>query len=261
MDRHIYDNPEYYEIAFSFRDIPREVDVLEECIEQYSRTPVRRMLELACGPAPHMLELMRRNYDYVGLDLNRQMLDYATSKARTAGFSPTLIQEDLLHFSLSNKVDFAFVLLGSLYARNTQDLLNHFDSVADALNPGGLYLLDWCLQFSALTEDSNSWVIEKDRLRVETTYAMKNIDPAGQTFDEIIRLAARNADGAEFTLEEIHRRRAIYPQEFLLLLEKTGRFEFVGWWNNWNLNESLQQETTWPKSKKIERPITLIRRI
>ena len=33
----LYDSPEYYEIAFSFRDIPAEVDLFEECFKRFSQ--------------------------------------------------------------------------------------------------------------------------------------------------------------------------------------------------------------------------------
>jgi SAM-dependent methyltransferase len=77
----VYHNPKYYELAFSFRDIPAEVDVFEALIKQYSRIPVTQVLELGCGPAPHLEELVRRGYTYVGLDLSRSMLAYAQKKA------------------------------------------------------------------------------------------------------------------------------------------------------------------------------------
>jgi len=32
----LYDNPKYYEIAFSFRDIKAEVDVFEKCFKRFS---------------------------------------------------------------------------------------------------------------------------------------------------------------------------------------------------------------------------------
>jgi hypothetical protein len=52
----VYHNPKYYELAFSFRDIPAEVDVFEALVKQYSRIPVSHVLELGCGPAPHLAE-------------------------------------------------------------------------------------------------------------------------------------------------------------------------------------------------------------
>jgi hypothetical protein len=48
--------------------------------------------------------------------------------------------------------------------------------------------------------------------------------------------------------------RTIFPQEFLLLVEKSRQFEFIGWWNLWNLEEPVE------KAEHIDRPITVIRR-
>jgi hypothetical protein len=75
--KHLYDYPVYYETAFSFRDIHREAEVFDECIRQYSRVPVRRVLELGAGTAAHMEEWASRKIEYVGIDPNENMLDYA----------------------------------------------------------------------------------------------------------------------------------------------------------------------------------------
>ena len=76
----LYANPFYYEIAFSYRDIPKEVQVMQEVIRRYSPIPVKRVLELGCGNSPHMLELLQRGYSYVGLDLSPEMLQYSQEK-------------------------------------------------------------------------------------------------------------------------------------------------------------------------------------
>jgi len=143
----LYSHPRYYDLAFSFRDIGMEVDVFEECFRKHSKIPVRRVLELACGPSPHLEELTKRGYEYVGLDTNQAMIDYVQRKARSLGIQPTLILADMIDFSLEVPVDFAYTMLGSLYAETTHDILSHLTSVAEALNPGGLYLLDWCVNF------------------------------------------------------------------------------------------------------------------
>ena len=56
----LYDEPKYYEIAFSFRDIGQEVDVLEASMRQFSGIPVQSVLELGCGNSPHAAELVGR---------------------------------------------------------------------------------------------------------------------------------------------------------------------------------------------------------
>ena len=42
----IYQLPEVYEISFSFRVIPREVDVLEEAARRFAEIPVKTFLEI-----------------------------------------------------------------------------------------------------------------------------------------------------------------------------------------------------------------------
>lgn len=255
----IYDNPLYYEIAFSFRDIAREVDTMERCIQLFSRVPVRRVLEIGCGPAPHMMELMDRGYEYLGIDLSPKMLDFAAAKAEKAGLSPTLLSKDMIRFSLEDRADFAFVLLGSLFARNTADLISHFDSMAAALLPGGIYLLDWCIQFDKMLEGSDSWVIERDNIRTRTSCSWRYIDPVSQTAEELIQIEVED-HGTKMELEDRRLRRIIYPQEFILLAEKAGAFEFVGWWNNWNPDDPIKESNSAVPGQKIERPIAVIRR-
>ena len=76
----LYDYPEYYEVAFSFRDIEVEAAFIRDCIRQYSAIPVRKVFEIACGPAPHAEALTNLGFHYVGMDNNRNMLDYAAYK-------------------------------------------------------------------------------------------------------------------------------------------------------------------------------------
>ena len=160
----LYDNPKYYEIAFSYRDIPAEVDVFEECFKRFSQIGVKSVLELGCGNSPHMEELIKRGYQYSGLDLSKAMLEYSRQKSSRIGAEVNLIHGNMVDFSLENKVDFVFVLLGSLYVKNTSELITHFNSVTKVLKKGCLYLLDWCIQYDPPweAEAGDSWEIERD---------------------------------------------------------------------------------------------------
>lgn len=250
----VYQNPEYYEIAFSLRDIPGEVDVFEAAIKEYSRIPVSCVLELGCGPAPHLEELCRRGYTYVGLDLSRPMLDYAQQKADVLKATARFHMASMLDFQLDEPVDFAFVLLGSLYAGNTTELLSHFDAVGRALKPGGLYLLDWCVQFAPPPEGTASWQMVKDDITVQTTYHVRSVNLVEQTVEEIISQEVVDGD-TQVVLREVVVRRDIYPQEFLLLMKTRSEFEFVGWWNSWDLSKPLDG------AQAISRPITVVRKL
>jgi SAM-dependent methyltransferase len=251
----LYDYPVHYETAFSFRDIPQEAKVFDECIKRNSRIPVRRVLELGAGTAPHMEEWARRKVEYVGIDTNEQMIDYARTKATKLGIAFALLKADMRSFSLHRPVDFAYTMLGSLYAKTTEDINSHFDAVARALNPGGLYLLDWCINFQWAdpSESDHLWKIEKGTVRIEVSFRTKAVDRAAQ----IVRntLTANVDDGGKLLkLEAEDVVRTIFPQEFLLLVERSKKFEFLGWWNNWKLDEPIGE------TNRISRPIVLLRR-
>ncbi len=248
----VYNYPQYYEVAFSFRDIPHEVDVFEECIKRYAQVPVHTFLELACGNSPHMIELLARNYRYIGLDLNDQMVNYSRGKVTDPG-KATVIKGDMCRFDLPGSAEFAFVALGALYVQGTDDLLNHFQSVAGVLPSGGLYLLDWCVYFSSMHGLEESWEIEQQGVKVKTTVRGRIVEPVEQLYEESITLEVSD-NGRTNQYSGTDFKRIIYPQEFLLFIRHCTDFEFMGWWNNWSLNDPL------PSLKPIQRPIVLLRR-
>lgn len=251
-----YDFPEYYDIAFSFRDIAAEVDLFEECFRRFSRIPVRSVLELACGNSPHMEELVKRGYRYNGLELNEAMLRYSRGKAARVGGAIGLYRGDMADFALETAVDFVYVLLGSLYVKDTAGLISHFDSVARVLNQGGLYLLDWCIQYDPPWEltGGESWEMERDGVRVNTTVSWQPINRVEQTFEETLILDVEDR-GETLQLVETAVTRAIFPQEFLCITSREEAFEFVGWWNNWDLARPLEE------ARRINRPIALLLRV
>lgn len=251
----IYSFPQYYEIAFSYRDIPGEVNVMEEAMARYSKIPVKTVLELACGTGPHMLEFLNRGYEYWGLDLNPTMLEYAQERAAKRGYSPKFYLANLKDFQLDEPADFLYIMMGSLYVRNTEELLSHFTSAQAGLKPGGLYFLDWCIDFEPLNRSFDSWVMRREGITVATRYTAKVHDAAEQLFEENI-LFSINDKGRERTLLHRGLRRAIYPQEFILAATKLHQFEFVGWWNDWNLQVPLGEGRG-----EIVRPITILRRV
>jgi len=251
----LYDHPEYCEMAFSFRNIPQEANFFDECIKRHSRIPVRRVLELGAGTAPHLEEWAKRKIDYTGIDTNMNMLRYARKKAAKLPVEARFIRADMRAFSLDAKVDFAYIMLGSLYAQTTEDLGSHFDSVAHALRPGGLYFLDWCVNFewAGRSGSEQSWKIKKGPVKVEATFRMQPMDRAAQTVRNTLTISVEHS-GKVRTLRSNDVVRTVFPQEFILLAERARRFEFLGWWNNWNLDEPISTAT------RIRRPIVLLRK-
>ena len=251
----IYDYPQYYEVAFSFRDIPKEAAFLRACIDRHSKIDVSWVFEVGCGFAPHAEELIKAGYRYLGLDKNRNMLDYAVSKWRHLEPRPDFIEGDMIAFQTPRPVDFAFVMLGSLYLNTREEMNSHFNSLARALHPGGLYFLDWCVQFDDPMRyaDNNSVTFERDGISVASRFNIRLTDPTEQMYEEIWTLDV-NDRGRRRTLQMTERNRAIAPRDFLDFVRNRSDFEFVGWWRDWNLYQPITD------TAEITRPVALLRR-
>lgn len=250
-----YDKPDYYDLAFSWRDIKKEVDLFEECIQRFSKIPVRRMLELASGTSPHLEELAGRGYSYTGLDLSRAMVLWSEAKARKHGIEAHFIEADMADFCISEPADFVFTMCGSLYTKSTADFLSHLECVAKALRPGGLYFLDWCINFEwNQPKGEQKWKMKRKGVEIRVRFSEEITDPASQIARHRL-IGELNDRGERHHFESVNTVRVILPQEFLLFLEKSGKFEFVGWWNNWDLERPMEEE------ESANRPITLIRRL
>ncbi len=227
----IYTEPHYYEIAFSFVDAVRQVDLFEEFIFEYSKIEVRRFLDIGCGPSLQLREIAKRGYEAVGLDLSPQMLTYLEERAEEEGVAIETVQADMTDFRLEEPVDFAFIMMGTICEIDSKEgVLSHLECVADSHKEGGLYLIE-NLRLDWAKDDffgPGGWTVERDRIRVKTTYDVRLKDALAQTLIETMRLEVDD-HGRKMVFEESGETRMIFPQELLTLLELNGRFEFLGW--------------------------------
>ncbi len=74
----------------------QEVDFLEQ---ELSLCPGARVLDLGCGAGRHSIELARRGYEVVGVDISPIMLEAAHERASAAGVKVEFICMDLADLS------------------------------------------------------------------------------------------------------------------------------------------------------------------
>lgn len=103
----LYNYPKYYEAAFSFRDYVAEVDFIEAVTDRYLNRPLGRTLEIGCGHAPHAGEFVSRGVDYLGMDINPKMLEYARTKWVHLADQFDLFEADMVRFASPARVDLA----------------------------------------------------------------------------------------------------------------------------------------------------------
>ncbi len=235
----VYDNPKYYEIAFSFRDIPAEVDFIERVIKQSSRVSVKTILEIASGNSPHLQELCSRGYRYIGLESNDEMIAYACAKIQRCRCDAKIIKGDLVNFSIPEKVDCALLFLGSLYTKSDAELKSHLNYLSKVLNPGGLYFLDGAIEFFPEDIRKQSWDMEQNGIKVTATY-----DPHWRNEHKKIlegKITLKVEHGTEKKKIEHSELRKIYSDErFIRMAEETRNWEYVNSFSNFDISSNPQ---------------------
>jgi SAM-dependent methyltransferase len=239
----IYKNPLYYEIAFSFFDVKEQLDSFEEIIEKFSKISAKRFLDIACGPSLQLREIARRGYEAVGLDSSHEMLEYLAKKAREEGLQVETVRADMCDFKLKKKADFVFIMMGSLVVKSNERLLSHLDSVACSLRRGGLYFIqNKAVDWTRVGEQS--WDMERDGIRVKTTFNIHWKDILNQIYTEVMTLEIDD-HGEKKMLKSEEDLKFVFPQEFKALIEINRKFEFLGWWegneSTWYLDKSLEK--------------------
>ena len=227
----VYDEPLYYEIAFGFVEVPKQIDLFEKFIKEYSIIPVSRVLDIGCGPSQQLREFARRGYEAVGLDRSPQMLAYLEEKAREEGIGVETVLVDMTGFAIETPADFAIILMGTIsLIGSKENLLSHLDSVARSLNSGDLYIIE-NLSINWHSPDfigTQEWTTERDGIRIETKYSAELLDSLKQRLRETLRLEVDD-HGEKIIFEGSTETRAFFPQEFVTLVEMNGMFEFIGY--------------------------------
>jgi len=237
-----YLHPDYYEIALAPDNLVQELDFFEAAIDKFSRVKVHWVFELGAGTAPYLEEWSRRGYAYCGLDLSPAMLEFARNKAQRKGIEASFVLGDMRELGRGlGPFDLAYVLLGSLYVKSNQELLDHLDRVAGLLAPGGLYLLDSFVWFRIFHDYKRSWVRQRNGVRVHTRYRAEMIDEVAQTYNECLTFTIDD-HGNGMIIEGRVPAKVFFPQEFLCLVELSGRFEFIGWFNDFSFTAEVRPE-------------------
>jgi len=111
-----YSAPRFYEIAFELNR-KGEVDFLVHCFKRFSRRPVRRVVDIACGTGPHLLRLADRGYKMSGLDLSPRNIQFLRERFAKKGHEGELVVGDMTDFRLARPVDAAAVASAANGAR------------------------------------------------------------------------------------------------------------------------------------------------
>jgi SAM-dependent methyltransferase len=102
-----------------------------------------RVLDLACGIGRHALELRRRGFEVVGIDISAELLEMAESAASAESLEISFVQADLRLLDFRDEFDLVLSLNDGAvgYFETDEENFRTFEVVSQALRPGGGHLM------------------------------------------------------------------------------------------------------------------------
>ncbi len=166
-----YETPLWYDVVFE-EDTRKEGDFLETAFERFGRVvrrrSPRRVLEPACGSGRLLEEMARRGWRPTGFDLSRPMLDFAGQRLARAKQVADLRTARMESFHFRERFELAHCLVSTFkYLLDERSARSHLQCVADALLPGGIYLLGFHLTtYDWPFAQHERWVGHRDGVEV-----------------------------------------------------------------------------------------------
>jgi 2-polyprenyl-3-methyl-5-hydroxy-6-metoxy-1,4-benzoquinol methylase len=123
-------------------DYSQWADYIEQIFRRNGVSP-SLAADLGCGTGSFCMEMAKRGYEMIGIDLSAEMLSCARQKALEAGADILYLNQDMTEFELYGTVDAITCLMDSVnYVTYKSDLKRLFRLVNNYLNPGGLFVFD-----------------------------------------------------------------------------------------------------------------------
>lgn len=229
-----YQNPDLYDLIFGFRVISHQLDfVLSVGGEAYGK-PITALLDVACGTGEHVLDAARRGLTAVGADHSPEMIAHAVAKARTSGSDAEFALSDMRALPFSPTFDCAISMFQSLPLLTTnEDLLTHFAGVAQALAPGGVYIIEMGNPRDWLADPPNGvrevwdrccWSEQRAGARIRAQSYRDPLNLLTETLRVEMQIEVA-APGFSVRLTQTEDHRLLLPETLALLAETGGGFQ------------------------------------
>ncbi len=203
-------------------DIPyvKWADYLQSAFLKFGLNP-GLVLELGCGTGSMAIELSKRGYEMIAMDISADMLARAFEKAQRNKADILFLNQDMREFELYGTVDAVICLLDSLnYMTSLKDIRKVFRLVYNYLNPGGLFIFDLNSPYKLSHVLGNETFYELDE---ETSWIWNNTYDSKKrctTFD--LTFFVRNSEGLYERFDETHVERAFNREEIVNALGDAG---------------------------------------
>ncbi len=212
-----------YDILYEEKDYDSECDFLEDIFKKYSLN-VKKILDLGCGTGGHLLPLIKRGYKVTGVDRSPHMLSILRKKTEKLGLNINSIESDICSLNLRSKFDVvisAFAVMG--YQTSNRQLSDACLTASKHLKSSGLFIFD-CWNGLAVLNDPPKKVVKRLNLggKEIVRYTEPVLDLMSHVCETKFKFQMSDGDYIELDNVESHYMRFLFPQEISYFLDVAG---------------------------------------
>ena len=225
-------------------------DFVERAFSKYLDKKPELVLDLACGTGSMTVELAKRGYDMIGVDLSEDMLNEAYM--RSVGCGILYLCQDMRSFELYGTVGAAVCCLDSMnYLTGEGDLDKCLSTLHNYLDPDGLLMFDvnTPYKFKNIYAD-NAYILEDELDFGDGECAavfcgwQNSFDEESGICDFYLTVFEEAEDGSYLRREEQQKERCYSLGEIKAALERAG-FEYLGCFGDFDFGEPKETTERW----------------
>lgn len=229
-DSQLYRLPLYYDVAFSW-DPTREIVRFTQCIRTHAGISVSNLLEPGCGTGRFLMRMPSLGFRVTGYDKCPEMLAFARERIGRAEFGNRVrvVEADMRTAEFDETFDAAYNAVNTVgYLLSDADIAEHLVSMAGALRPGAVYVVQLaCGWEGEEVEPPDEWICERDGVRVAVRWSIVSEDYERRLSRQMCRMEITD-HGRREVVEDPHLLRLWVDEDILRLAAESGAFERVG---------------------------------
>lgn len=214
-----------YDGMYQTKDYEKECSRVEALLRKYSKSSVKKILDLGCGTGNHLIPLAKRGHEMTGVDRSAFMLSQAKEKARVLGLNKKvkLVKADIRHLKLGKRFDAALMMFAVLgYHLENKDVMASLKAVRRHLKKGSYFIFDFWYGpavISAGPSRKAKWItVNNKRIHRVATGTL-------DTYRNLCRVDISLSSGGKqktHITKETHFMRYFFSRELELFLEQAG---------------------------------------
>ncbi len=216
---------------------------IDNIVKKHGKIDTKLVLDLACGTGSMSVELAKRGYEMIGVDLSPEMLMEAQQKAYDEGVSILFLNQNMCEIDLYGTVDMTVCCLDSLnYLTDEKDVEKTFALVNNFMNDGGLFVFDVNSPYKFKNVyGNNAYILENDGVLCAW---QNSFDENSGICEFDLSFFVEKKNGTYERFDESQKER-MYTDEQLRALLKKCSFEVLGVYSDYDFTEAKESDERW----------------